>query len=126
MSTCGSQCEAWRRWCGGALLVTLSVIYLEFVAPLTRKQRHTIPSGLRLVPLICFSTGQWPPQSTDLNPIEMVWDELDRRVKEKQPTSALHMWELLQDCWKAFQVKLRECQVCKSVIAGDSLDAKNV
>ena len=42
----------------------------------------------------------WPPQSVDLNPIVMVWDELDRRVKEKQPTSAQHMWELLQDCWK--------------------------
>ena len=43
---------------------------------------------------------RWPPQSTDLNPIEMVWDELDCRVKEKQSTSAQHMWELLQDCWK--------------------------
>nr|AAX30461.1 SJCHGC03782 protein [Schistosoma japonicum] len=42
----------------------------------------------------------WPTQSPDLNPIEMVWDELDRRGKEKQPTSAQHMWELLQDCWK--------------------------
>ena len=43
----------------------------------------------------------WPPQSHDLNPIEMVWDELDCRVKEKQPTSAQHMWELLQVCWKS-------------------------
>ena len=43
----------------------------------------------------------WPTQSPDLNPIEMVWDELDRRVKEKQPTIAHHMWELLQDCWKS-------------------------
>ena len=43
----------------------------------------------------------WPPQSPDLNPIEMVWDELDRRVKEKQPTNAQQMWELLQDCWKS-------------------------
>jgi hypothetical protein len=42
----------------------------------------------------------WPPQSPDLNPIEMVWDELDCRGKEKQLTSAQHMWELLQDCWK--------------------------
>ncbi|XP_064832212.1 tissue factor pathway inhibitor-like [Oncorhynchus masou masou] len=43
----------------------------------------------------------WPPQSPDLNAFEMVWDELDRRVKEKQPASAQHMWELLQDCWKS-------------------------
>jgi transposase len=43
----------------------------------------------------------WPPQSPELNPIEMVWDEFDRRVKEKQPTSAQHMWELLQGCWES-------------------------
>ena len=43
----------------------------------------------------------WPSQSPDLNPIEMVWDELDSRVKEKQPTSAQHLWKLLQDYWKS-------------------------
>jgi hypothetical protein len=43
----------------------------------------------------------WPPQSPNLNPIEMVWDELDCVVKEKQPTRAQHMWELLQDGWKS-------------------------
>ena len=32
---CGSHHEAWRRRCGGALLVTMSVIYLEFKAHLT-------------------------------------------------------------------------------------------
>ena len=42
----------------------------------------------------------WPPQWPNLNPIEMVWDELDLKVKEKQPPSAQHMWEL-QDCWKS-------------------------
>uniref|UniRef100_A0A8C8EQT7 NBL1, DAN family BMP antagonist n=1 Tax=Oncorhynchus tshawytscha TaxID=74940 RepID=A0A8C8EQT7_ONCTS len=36
----------------------------------------------------------WSPQPPDLNPIEMVWDELDCRVKEKQPKSAQHMLEL--------------------------------
>ena len=64
----------------------------------------------------------WPPQSHDLNPVAMVWDELDCRVKEKQPTSAQHMWKLLQDCWKSipgdFLMKLveRMPRVCKAVI----------
>jgi transposase len=40
-----------------------------------------------------------PPQTPDLNQTEMVWDELDCRVKEYQPTSAQRMWELLQD-WR--------------------------
>jgi hypothetical protein len=38
------------------------------------------------------SDGVLHLQSPDLNQIEMVWDESDGRVKEKQPTSAQHMW----------------------------------
>ena len=64
----------------------------------------------------------WPPQSPELNPIEIVCDEFDLRVKEKQPTSAQHMWELLQDFWKSIPgdqiMKLveRMPRVCKAVI----------
>ena len=115
--------------CGGALLVTLIGDYLEFKAQHGYNsilQRYAIPSGLCLVGVsfvfqqyndpkhtsrLCkgYLTKEsdgvlhqitWPPQSPDLNPIEMVWDELDRRVKEKQPTSAQYMWELLQDLEK--------------------------
>ena len=38
-----------------------------------------------------------------LTQIEMVWDESGNGVKEKQPTSAQHMWELLQECWKSIK-----------------------
>ncbi|XP_040004788.1 ceramide kinase-like protein [Xiphias gladius] len=31
----------------------------------------------------------------------MVWDELDCRLKDKQPASAQHIRELHQDCWKS-------------------------
>lgn len=33
----------------------------------------------------------------------MILDELDHRVKEKQPTRAKHIWELFQDGWKTIQ-----------------------
>ncbi|KAK6322624.1 hypothetical protein J4Q44_G00074160 [Coregonus suidteri] len=59
---------------------------------------------------------RWPglhnhPTSTQF---EMVWDELDRRVNEKQLTSAQHMWELLQDCWKsiAHEAGLENAKSC--------------
>ena len=66
----------------------------------------------------------WPPQSPDLNPMEMVWDEMDHRVKAKGPTSAKHLWEFLQDYWKTISgddlMKLieRMPRVCKAVIQG--------
>ena len=39
----------------------------------------------------------WPGQSVDLNPIELMWDELDRKVRAKQSTSVAHFWQLLQE-----------------------------
>ena len=91
-------------------------------------QRYAIPSGLHLLGLsFCFSTEQW--LNTPPGCVRAIWQimrvmepcirwpglhnhptstqlrlfviESDCRVKEKQPTSAQHMWELLQDCWKS-------------------------
>jgi hypothetical protein len=121
-------------WFGGALLVTLLVIYFKFKAHITSMTTTALcsntPSHLvcsqwdyhlfynrtmtQHTSRLCkgyFTKKEsdgvlhqmtWPPQSPNLNTIEMVWDELDRRVKEKQPASAQHIWELLQDCWKSF------------------------
>ena len=62
----------------------------------------------------------------------MVWDELDRRDKEKQSKSAQHMWELLQDSWKSipgdYLMKLveRMPRVCKAVIKARVATLKNL
>ena len=66
---------------------------------------------------------EWPAQSPDLNPIELVWDELDRWVKAKQPTSGARLWELLQQCWeelsKQYLISIveRMPRVCSAVIS---------
>ena len=66
---------------------------------------------------------EWPAQSPDLNPIELVWDELDRRVKAKQLPNATHLWELLQQCWeelsKQYLISIveRVPRVCLAVIS---------
>ncbi|CAF3295376.1 unnamed protein product [Rotaria sp. Silwood2] len=41
----------------------------------------------------------WPPFSPDLNPIEHIWDELERRMKKHQPKNEKELRELLQLEW---------------------------
>ena len=40
---------------------------------------------------------EWPPQSPDLNIIEAVWDYLERKKLEKQPTTEEVLWHVLSD-----------------------------
>ena len=37
----------------------------------------------------------WP----DLNPIELLWEELDRKVRQKCPTSKEQLWQILEESW---------------------------
>ena len=57
-----------------------------------------------------------PVQSADLNPIELVWDEL---FKAKQPTSAAHPWQLQQESWaeltSVYLLVVRMLRICEAV-----------
>ena len=52
---------------------------------------------------------QTPPQSPDLNPIEHLWDGLERRIRHRKITSKAMLKEVLQDEWnqsqKLFELK---------------------
>ena len=124
---CGSNCEAWRRKCDGALLLHYAAIH------------HPIWFGI-----ICFSTGQWP--NTPPGCVRAIWPR--KSVMEccirwpglhNHPTSTQFRWfgmrwpaewrkrsqQVLSICGnaykiveKAFQVKLveRMPRLCKAVI----------
>ena len=47
-----------------------------------------------------------PPQSPDLNPIEHLWNEVDRRMRmsERKPTNKKDLWEKIQEIWYSIEV----------------------
>lgn len=65
---------------------------------------------------------KWPPQSPDLNPIELLWDELDRRVRDLKPTSLPRLWECLKEAWDNIQPQTlqklveRMPKICAAII----------
>ena len=66
---------------------------------------------------------EWPAQSPDLNPIELLWEHLDRMVRKKCPTSQSHLWEMLVEAWNDIssdyleKLTARMPKICKAVIA---------
>ena len=72
-----------------------------------------------------LSIMEWPAQSPDLNPIELLWEELDCDVRKKCPTSVNHLWAILQEAWSNIssqrlnKLTARMPRLCKTVIAAN-------
>ena len=55
----------------------------------------------------------WPAQSPDLNPIEYLWDELERRLRTRpnRPTSVADLTNALVAEWKQVPAAMIQHQV---------------
>jgi transposase len=42
---------------------------------------------------------EWPSQSPDLNPLELIWDEVDRQVQKLRATNKALLWQAVQEAW---------------------------
>lgn len=112
--------------------------------------RNAVPSGLRLIGRgftfqqdndpkhtshLCLNylrskesrndlrVMKWPPQSPDCNPIELLWDHLDRAVRDQRVSNPDMLWGVLQNKWAEIELEVLERltnrmpRVCAAVIA---------
>ncbi|CAF1152813.1 unnamed protein product [Rotaria sordida] len=42
---------------------------------------------------------KWPATSPDLNPIENIWDHIDKELQKMKPTNVTQLQEMIQDIW---------------------------
>lgn len=42
----------------------------------------------------------WPAQSPDLNPIENLWDYIDRKIRDKQYSDKKQLWNAVKNAWR--------------------------
>src|SRR5262249_214518 len=56
----------------------------------------------------------WPAQSPDLNPIEHLWNEVDRRLRNhpRKRSSKDTLWELLQEVWNGIEPEFCQKLIC--------------
>jgi len=56
---------------------------------------------------------EWPAQSPDLNPIEHIWNEMDRRLRnlDEHIKNKSDLWDKIQNVWNSIEV-----DVCTKLI----------
>lgn len=53
-----------------------------------------------------ISVLPWPPYSPDLNPIEHLWEELERRLKKRHPKNKQELVNVLMDEWSKIDLSV--------------------
>ena len=72
----------------------------------------------------------WPSQSPDLNPIEHLWDELERRVRKRSFTNRDNFFEALNSEWNSIPLPVLQNLInsmprrCAAVIASKGMATK--
>jgi hypothetical protein len=55
-----------------------------------------------------ISKMDWPPQSPDISPIELLWEELDRAVLKKKPSCIKDLERVVREAWGEISQKTLE------------------
>lgn len=51
---------------------------------------------------------KWPAQSPDLNPIENLWNDVEKEIKIQKPTNKADLIKIIENAWKSIPLKRLE------------------
>jgi len=105
----GLDAELYQSILKGELLDTLNWYGLEkgsIIFQHDNDPKHTARSTKDLLRELDLNVLQWPSQSPDLNPIEQIWNELDRRIRnlENLPKNKEELWTAIETEWERLEV----------------------
>jgi len=104
----GLDAELYQTILGDELMQTLEWYDLEkghIIFQHDNDPKHTARSTKQWLEDNQLTTLDWPAQSPDLNPIEHLWNEVDRRIGngDKKPSSKDGLWEALEEEWNGIE-----------------------